>query len=235
MAKTREITPKDSRVKCRIFMVEDHPIVTEGLRELIEHEQDLVICGGVQEAEKALGAISKLKPDLVLVDISLPGKSGLELIKDIKARHPQLPILVLSMHDEKVYAERALRAGAAGYVMKAEATEKVVEAIHKVLGGEVYVSDAVAATMVRKFVGLRSDAAVSPIEQLSDRELEVFQLIGHGLPSREIAKKLHLSVKTIETYRDHIKRKLGLKDATELLQYAIQWVQSQRENTAGRR
>jgi len=235
MTMAREITPKNSRGKCRIFMVEDHPIVTEGLKELIEDEQDLVICGEAQEAEKALGAISKLKPDLVLVDISLPGKSGLELIKDIKARHPQLPILVLSMHDERVYAERALRAGAAGYVMKAEATEKVIGAIRKVLGGEVYVSDAMAATMVRKFVGLRTQTNAPSVEQLSDRELEVFQLIGHGLPTREIAKKLHLSVKTIETYRDHIKRKLVLKDATELLQHAIQWVQSQRENAADNR
>ena len=161
---------------------------------------------------------------MVIVDIALKDTSGMELIKDLKVRYPDLPVLTLSMHDEAVYGERALRAGARGYVMKQEATGKVVTAIRRVLAGEVYVSDGMAAKMVSKFVGGGTRTAHSPADRLSDRELEVFRMIGEGFGTREMAEKLHLSIKTIETYRAHIKDKLGLQDANELLRTAIRWV-----------
>ena len=223
--------PEHSRDKRRVFVVEDHPIISEGLQILIGREDDLEICGEAGEAEKAMQAIALAKPDVVMVDITLPGRSGLDLIKDIKTRQPELPVVVLSMHDERVYAERALRAGALGYVMKSEPADNVMTAIRKALRGEVYVSDSIASTMVREFVGLKDQATGSAMDRLSDRELEVFTLVGNGIPPRHIAAKLHLSVKTIETYRDHIKKKLGLEDATQLLQHAIQWVQSQQGAT----
>jgi DNA-binding NarL/FixJ family response regulator len=175
-------------------------------------------------------AIRKLAPDMVIVDISLKDTSGMELIKDLKVQYPRLPVLTLSMHDEAVYGERALRAGARGYIMKQEATEKVVTAIRRVLAGEIYVSDGMAAKMVSKIVGGGTREGGSPVECLSDRELEVFRLIGEGYSTREMADKLHLSVKTIETYRAHIKDKLDLEDANELLRCAIQWVNTGRQS-----
>lgn len=213
--------------KTKILVVEDHPIVRQGLTELINHEDNLVVCGQAEDGPEAMGVIKTLKPDIVVVDISLKETSGLELIKDIKVQYPNLLILALSMHDESLYAERALRAGAKGYVMKSEATERVVLAIRKILSGQIYVSDRMAAKMVRKLVGSGREADGSVIDRLSDRELEVFRLIGQGYGTRQISKLLHLSVKTIETYRAHIKEKLNLADATELLQYAIQWTKSQ--------
>jgi len=218
--------PKSSKGKAKVFVVEDHPIVSQGLADLVNREGDLVICGVVPGAEEAMEAIASLKPDMVIVDLHLPGKSGLELVKDIKAHYPRLPVLVLSMHDESVYAGRALRAGALGYVMKDQATERVIEAIHKVLKGEIYVSTKVMAKIMREFAGVLPDEDLSPAEHLSDRELEVFEAIGHGLTTSQIAEKLHLSVKTIGTYREHIKRKLGLKNAAVLSQRAILWVES---------
>jgi DNA-binding NarL/FixJ family response regulator len=164
---------------------------------------------------------------MAVVDISLRETSGIELIKDINVQYPNLPVLALSMHDESLYAERALRAGAKGYIMKAEATEKVITAIRKILNGEIYVSEKMAAKMVRKLVGGKAEISTSPIERLSDRELEVFHLIGKGYGTRQISERLHLSIKTIETYRAHIKEKLSLANAAELLRYAIQWVGSQ--------
>jgi DNA-binding NarL/FixJ family response regulator len=169
-------------------------------------------------------AISKQEPALVVVDVSLKDSNGIELIKDIKVQHPDTTVLVLSMHDESVYAERALRAGANGYIMKQEASEKIIQAIRTVLNGQVYLSDKMAANVMNKLVGAKADVGVSAIDRLSDRELEVFTLIGHGRGTRQIAQKLHLSIKTIETYRAHIKEKLNLADATELLQHAIQWI-----------
>lgn len=213
--------------KTKILIVDDHPIVRQGLTELINQEDDLVVCEQAEDAAEAMGIIKKLKPDMAIVDISLKETSGMELIKDIKVKYPNLVILALSMHDESLYAERALRAGAMGYVMKAEATEKVVTAIRKILSGQIYVSDRMAAKMVRKLVGGGPDVGVSAIERLSDRELEVFHSIGQGYGTRQIAERLHLSIKTIETYREHIKEKLNLADAGELLQYAIQWTHSQ--------
>jgi DNA-binding NarL/FixJ family response regulator len=213
--------------KSKILIVDDHPIVRQGLAELVNHENDLAVCGQAEDAHQAMKAIKELRPNIAVVDISLRETSGIELIKDINVQYPNLPVLALSMHDESLYAERALRAGAKGYIMKAEATEKVITAIRKILGGEVYVSDKMAAKMVRKLVGHRTEISTSPIERLSDRELEVFNLIGKGYGTRQISERLHLSIKTIETYRAHIKEKLNLANAAELLQYAIQWVGSQ--------
>jgi DNA-binding NarL/FixJ family response regulator len=213
--------------KTRIVIVDDHPIVRQGLAELINHEDDFIVCGQAEDSHEAMATIRAKQPDLVVVDISLKQTSGMELIKDIKAQYPNLAVLALSMHDESLYAERALRAGAKGYIMKAEATENVVSAIRKVMTGQIYVSDRMAAKMVRKLVGGGPEVGVSAIERLSDRELEVFSLIGQGYGTRQIAERLHLSVKTIETYRAHIKEKLNLADASELLQYAIQWRSTQ--------
>ncbi len=213
--------------KSKILIVDDHPIVRRGLTELINHEEDLVASGQAEGAHQAMEVIRGQKPDMAIVDISLKGTSGLELIKDIKTQYPNLPVLALSMHDESLYAERALRAGAKGYIMKQQATEDLIMAIRKVLRGQIYVSDTVATRMVGKVVGGRADVGASAIDRLSDRELEVFGLIGLGHGTRQIAEKLHLSVKTVETYRAHIKKKLNLANAAELLRYAIQWVNSQ--------
>lgn len=212
--------------KTRILIVDDHPIVRQGLAELVNHEDDLEVCGQAEDSYEALRAIRELNPNLVVVDISLKETSGLELIKDIHSQQPDLLVLALSMHDETLYAERALRAGAMGYIMKQEATENVIAAIRKILGGEIYVSDRMASRMVRKLVAGQSEPTASPVDCLSDRELEVFHLIGKGHGTRQISERLHLSVKTIETYRAHIKDKLNLADAAELLQYAIRWLNS---------
>ena len=225
------MTPKKPKAEtheneAKIIIVDDHPIVRRGLIELINHEKDLVVCGQAEDAPEAMKAIRTLKPHIVIVDISLKETNGVELIKDIKVQYPSLPVLALSMHDEFLYAERCLRAGARGYIMKQQATEKVVTAIRKVLNGQVYLSDKMAAKMMCKLVGSGPEIGASPINHLSDRELEVFLLLGQGHGTRRIAEKLHLSIKTIETYRAHIKEKLNLASAAELLQYAIQWVSS---------
>ena len=219
--KKEEQNPK-GKDKTKVIIVDDHPIVRQGLAELINHEEDLKVCGQAEDALEALGIIKETRPNMVIVDISLKETSGMELIKDIKVLYPDLPIVALSVHDESLYAERALRAGAKGYILKAEATENVITAIRTILIGQIYVSDKMAAKMVRKLVGGGPDVGISAIERLSDRELEVFHLIGQGFGTRQIAERLHLSVKTIETYRAHIKEKLNLADANELLQYAIQ-------------
>ena len=225
VSKKRQAKTEESKTK--IIIVDDHAIVRRGLSELVNGEDDLMVCGQAEDAHQAMQAIKTLKPDMVIVDISLKETSGMELIKDIKAQYPNLSVLALSMHDEAVYAERVLRAGAEGYIMKAEATENIVTAIRKVLSGQIYLSDRMAPKMVRKLVGVAPNMGSSPINCLSDRELEVFSLIGQGYATRQIAEKLYLSIKTIETYRAHIKDKLNLADAAELLQYAIRWVKSQ--------
>lgn len=224
MSRKKQLIEKNGRIK--ILVVDDHPIVRQGLQELINHEKDLVVCGQAEDAHQAIREIKTRKPDMVIVDISLKEKNGMELIKDIKVQCPDLPVLALSMHDETLYAERALRAGARGYIMKQEGTEKLITAIRKVLDGQVFISDRMAAKIVYKLVGGGPELSVSSIDRLSDRELEVFLLIGRGYGTRQISEQLHLSVKTIETYRSHIKEKLNLMDSTELLQYAIQWVNS---------
>ncbi|MEO6035039.1 MAG: response regulator transcription factor [Verrucomicrobiota bacterium] len=206
----------------RIVIVDDHPILREGLAKLIDQQKDLSICGQFEEAGAAFDSMASLNPDLALVDISLKGSSGVELLKNIKAHYPKMLVLVLSMHDESLYAERVLRAGASGYIMKQEASEKVLEAIRKVLTGEIYLSEKMSAKLMHQLIGGRSNSSGSLMERLSDRELEVFGLIGQGRGTREIAEQLHLSVKTIESHRAHIKEKLNLKNATELVHRAIQ-------------
>jgi DNA-binding NarL/FixJ family response regulator len=225
MVRKKQVDKTDEN-KTNILIVDDHPIVRQGLAELVNHEDDLVVCGQAEDAHQAMKAVKELTPDMVIVDISLKETSGMELIKDIKAQYPNLPTLALSMHDESLYAERALRAGARGYIMKAEATEKVILAIRKILSGQIYISEKMASKMMQKLVGGSTEISTSPVERLSDRELEVFQLIGKGFGTRQISERLYLSIKTIETYRAHIKEKLNLADAAELLQYAIQWVNS---------
>jgi DNA-binding NarL/FixJ family response regulator len=208
-----------------IFIVDDHPIVRQGLALLINREPDLTVCGDAEEASSALRLIEELKPDLIVVDISLNGPDGLDLLKTIRAREPNLPVLILSMLDESLYAERSLRAGANGYIMKQEATDRVLVAIRRILGGEIYVSDRMADRMLHRFVGGAQQVEQrSPISDLSDRELEVFRLIGEGHGTRQIAQELHISVKTVESYQAHIKDKLSLKNARELMQRAIQWM-----------
>ena len=220
----REPDPNDG--KARIFIVDDHAIVRQGLMQLINRESDLCVCGDAETAADALKQIAVLTPDVAIVDVSLKEDSGLELVKDIRIRFPKMAVLILSMHDETFYAERFLRAGARGYIMKEVATEKVLIAIHRVLAGEVYLSERMSSRILHKLVdGGGAAPAQATIDVLSDRELEVFSLIGQGLGTRDIAKRLHVSVKTVEAHRAHIKEKLNLQGATELLQQAIQWSQ----------
>ncbi len=209
----------------RILIVDDHPIVRQGVRHVIEQESDLRICAEAESATEALQCLQQQKPDLAIVDISLKGTDGLELTKWIRAQDEHLPVLIMSMHDESLYAERVLRAGANGYVMKAEVADRIVTAIRKVLKGEIYLSEKVGQNILHEVSGRSTAMDESPIRQLSDRELEVFRLIGQGQGTRDIAALLHLSIKTIETYRSHIKEKLGLTSATQLVRYAAQWIE----------
>ncbi len=217
-----------SETAASVLIVDDHPIVREGLTELINREQGLSVCGVAESARQALENFAQLSPDIFVIDLSLEDLNGLNLIKDLRARSVTTPILVLSMHDETLYAERALRAGAQGYIMKREAPTKVIDAIRLVLRGDVYLSPEMSSRLMQRLVGSRSRAEVPSIARLSDRELEVYTLVGQGLKTREVAVKLNLSVKTVETYREHIKEKLGLKNATELVQSAIKWVHTER-------
>jgi DNA-binding NarL/FixJ family response regulator len=212
-----------------VLLVDDHPIVRQGLALLIDREPDLAVCGEAEGAHTAYHAIATLRPDLVVLDISLSGPDGLDVLKEIRISTGSLPVLILSMHDESIYAERAMRAGANGYIMKQEATEKVLVAIRRILGGGVYLSERLTSTMLQQFVRGASPAKTaapvmtSPLVNLTDRELEVFRLIGSGHSTRQIADELHLSVKTIESYQAHIKEKLALRNARELVQHAIEW------------
>jgi DNA-binding NarL/FixJ family response regulator len=212
--------------KKKIFIVDDHPIVREGLTTIINHDKDFEVCGEADEPQEALKAVSELRPDVVIVDITLKHSDGIELTKSLKARYPTLPVIILSIHDEFTYAERALRAGARGYLMKEVASDKITAAIRTVLAGEIYVSSTMARRILRTLAGGRVDAMIAPTDGLSDRELEIFRLIGQGYKPSKIAQSMHLSVKTVETYRARIKEKLNLADADELLRYAIQWVNS---------
>ncbi len=209
--------------KCRVLLVDDHPIVRQGLALLIDREPDLSVCGEADGAHSAFHAITTLRPDIVVLDISLSGPDGLDVLKDIRMKTASLPVLILSMHDESIYAERAMRAGANGYIMKQEATEKVLVAIRRILQGEVYLSDRLTSTMLQQYVRGTAPVKKSPLVNLTDRELEVFRLIGEGHGTRQIADELHLSVKTIESYQAHIKEKLALRNARELVQHAIEW------------
>jgi DNA-binding NarL/FixJ family response regulator len=209
--------------QCRVLLVDDHPIVRQGLALLIEREPDLLVCGEADGAHSAFQAIATLQPDIVILDISLAGPDGLDVLKEIRCKSGTLPVLILSMHDETIYAERAMRAGANGYIMKQEATEKVLVAIRRILHGDVYLSDRLTNTMLQQFMHGTPGAKGSPLVNLTDRELEVFRLIGEGHGTRQIADQLHLSVKTIESYQAHIKEKLALRNARELVQHAIEW------------
>lgn len=210
--------------QARILLVDDHPMTRDGIAQLIAGERDLVVSAQAGNAAQALAAVLKEKPDLALVDLTLPDKGGIELIKDLKAVEPKLRMLVVSMHDEALYAERALRAGAAGYIMKVEGGRKLLAAIRRVLAGEIYVSEAIASRILRGVSGQPADAARSQVEDLSDRELEVFRLFGAGISTRKIGERLHLSAKTIEAHRSNIKTKLGISTASELISYAARWI-----------
>jgi DNA-binding NarL/FixJ family response regulator len=209
----------------KVLIVDDHPIVRQGIRLLVDQEPDMAVCGEADCATEAMKAIENTGPDVAIVDLSLKDSSGLDLIKDIRIRYPDLVVLVLSMRDEFFYAERVLRAGARGYITKEEGTEKVIDGIRKVLAGEICLAEKLAAKMISRMVEGPRVAAGPSVQNLSDRELEVFELLGRGLTTREIAEKLHLSIKTIESHREHIKDKLKLANANELLKQAIQWVQ----------
>ena len=222
-AKKKAAVPKRKRV----LIVDDHPMMREGLSQLIAGDSDLILCGEAKNTAEALAAISRLSPDLVLADISLPDRNGLELIKDALALQPELKILAISMHDEAFYAERVLRAGARGYIMKLEGGQRIAAAIKQVLEGRVYVSDNISAKILNQFSGRRGESDKSSVGGLSDREFEVFQLIGGGKSTREIAEQLHLSVKTVEVHRLNIKNKLALKTSSELIREAVRWVESQ--------
>lgn len=211
--------------KHRVFLVEDHPVTRDGLAGIINFQSDLVVCGQSATAVAALKEIPKAKADLVIVDITLADGSGLDLIKDLAAMHPGLPTLVLSTHDEKVYAERSLRAGAHGYVMKQEPTERVLKCMRGILRGEICVSEAMRSRLLGRLHGHRD--ATAGVDQLSDRELEVFRMLGEGHGTAEIAQRLHISVSTVETYRAHIKDKLGLANGMDLVTTAVRWVQTQ--------
>ncbi|HOW99122.1 MAG TPA: response regulator transcription factor [Deltaproteobacteria bacterium] len=213
-----------SRIK--ILIVDDHPILRKGLAMVINQEQDLVVAGEAEDAQTALKMIDSVKPDLAIVDLSLPGIDGIELIKTMKLKHKDLPSLVVSMHDESIYAERALRAGARGYIMKQEAVEKVLVAIRRVVKGEIFVSDKITTKMLETLILSDDKKVSSPVDLLSNRELTVFRLIGQGFKTSQIASELHLSVKTVESYRSHIKDKLKLDTGTDLMKYAIQWMQN---------
>ncbi len=212
----------------KVLVVDDHPIVREGLSYLIDEEEDITVCGSAEDIPQAIKAIKNLKPDVVMVDISLENSSGLELIKDIKVQFPGLPILALSVHTESFYAERAIRAGAKGYITKQEATKKVITAIRTVLEGGLYLSQKMNDKLLYSLLGeSKADAGISPIDRLTDREFEVFSLLGHGKGTRQIAEQLYISVKSVETYRLRIKEKLNIETSSELLQHAFQWVNEQ--------
>ncbi len=212
----------------RIVVVDDHPLMRKGLVMSLEAESDFTVCGQASNAEDAIGVVEAQNPDLVIADISLPGMSGLELIKQIHAIRPQLKTLIVSRHDESLYAERAIRAGAKGYVMKLEAPDVMVKAVRRVMNGGIYVSEEINERLLLGMVSGHETLAQSPLEILSDRELEVFELTGRGYGTRDIAERLHLSVKTVESYRARIKTKLNLGSAAELMQHAVQWVEGEK-------
>jgi DNA-binding NarL/FixJ family response regulator len=219
--------PEDRKQKYKIFIVDDHPIVRQGLAQLINQEPDFTVCGEASDIPSAVKALQMHNPDVVIVDISLGQSSGIRLIEDIMPTNPAYQILVLSMHDESLYAERCFKAGARGYIMKQEPPEKVILAIKKLLNGELYISDQLSKKFLNRFVTKQTDIETSPLESLSNRELEVFQLIGQGLRTRKIAEQLNLSVKTIETYIDHIKKKMNFDNSHVLILHAVQWVMSE--------
>jgi DNA-binding NarL/FixJ family response regulator len=223
----KKSTQPASTARKKILVVDDHPMTRSGVVHLLNKQADMIVCGEAGSPAEALGGLAQAPPDLMLTDMTMPGRSGIEFIKDVLALHPNLPILILSMHDEAIYAERALRAGARGYVMKEAGGEKLLMAIQRVLNGQVYLSEEMSAKILDNLSGKKPRGSQSPIEKLSDREFEVFQLIGQGKSTREIASQLHLSPKTVDVHRGHIKEKLELTDATSLVRHAVRWVETQ--------
>ncbi len=211
---------------CRIFIVDDHAVVREGLTKLIEQEADMCVCGAAEDGPAAMNRLLQLQPDLAVVDISLTSSNGLELVKGMKLRYPEMPVLIFSMHEESVYAERALRAGASGYIMKSESPSILINAIRKIRQGKIHLSDKMTEQLLFKAIHRHESGTEDSIASLSDREFQVFQLIGKGVASRQIAQQLNLSVKTIDAFKENIKRKLGLASAAELTRYAIESVHS---------
>jgi DNA-binding NarL/FixJ family response regulator len=214
----------------RVLLVDDHPIVRHGLRRLIDQEEDLDVCGEAETVREARAAIREQRPDAVIVDISLKQGDGIELVRDVRAQYPNLPILVLSMHDETIYAERLLSAGASGYIMKQAASEQFLVAVRRVLDGGIYVSDAVGNSMIQKFTSGGAHVSANPIDRLSNREIQILHLIGKGLSTRESAEALDLSIKTVESHRQRIKKKLNLTTGAQLVQYAVNWFSGRGES-----
>jgi DNA-binding NarL/FixJ family response regulator len=221
--KTRRSGAPSRRDKARVLLVDDHPVVRQGMAELINKQPDLVVCGEADNTSGALSAVTRFKPDVVLADITLKNSDGMELIRSLRLQQPQLPILVVSMHDESLNAEQVLRAGAKGYIMKDQAIVNVLVAIRRVLGGKIYLSDEMTSRMLQTNLG--GAKGESPLESLSQRELQVFRLVGQWCPTRKIAEQLHLSIKTVEYYREKIKEKLNLRSGTELTHYATRWIE----------
>lgn len=230
MSLAKQSVSKAELEKRSVFIVDDHTMFREGLRQLIERESTMSVCGDAPDATEAMVGIRSSKPDVVIVDISLAGASGLDLIKDIKAEFEELPVLVVSMHDESLYAERALRAGAMGYVMKHEPAKTVKAAIQKVLGGDMYLSDKMSSSVINRLMRGQNETPKSPLELLSDRELDVFRLLGQGKGVRLIGEELGVTIPTVNSFRNRIKEKLQLKSSTEVMLHAIQWV---RDESAG--
>lgn len=216
----------DTAIRRRVLLVEDHPLMRAGLSQLINRQSDMTVCGEANDPMAASRELARTKPDVIITDITMPGRSGFEFIKDLIAENPKRLILVVSMHDEVIYAERALRAGARGYVMKEAGGENLLAAIRQVLAGQVYLSPRMSAMVLENVSGRKPRGSSSPIEKLSDREFEILQLIGLGKSTREIAGQLHLSTKTVDVHRGHIKEKLQLRDTTELVRYAVRWVET---------
>ena len=218
------VAPSVPTIKRRIFLIDDHTMFREGLKQLIDREPDLMVCGDVAEAEKALKTIEELRPDLAITDLSLSGRTGIHLVKSMKAQHPNLPVLVVSMHEESIYAERVLRAGANGYVMKHEPAKTLKLAIRKVIGGDVHLSEKMLASLLNKSLrGVQQEPSSSPAEKLSERELQVFQMLGQGKMTRHIAKELGLRHVTVYTFRQRMMKKLNLKHSFELVLLANKW------------
>jgi DNA-binding NarL/FixJ family response regulator len=225
------VSMPESKNKKRVFIVDDHPVFREGLVGLVKREPGWMVCGEADNVAQALTDIERAKPDLLLADISLPGRGGLELIKDVRAMQPSLAVLVISMHDESLYAERVLRAGGRGYIMKQAGPDKMLQAIRLVIEGQIYLSEKMSVRILDAFSG-KSQKSSSPISRLTDRELEILELIGQGKDSAVISRELNLSSKTVDAHRGHIKEKLQLKNGTELICYAARWVETQRPMSA---
>ena len=211
----------------RILLVDDHPMTRYGMAQLLKQEGGFAVCGEADNAHHALAVVKTTKPDLVIADLTMPGRHGLEFIKDMRAMHPEVPVLVVSMHDEDLYAERVLKAGGRGYVMKHAGGKELLRAVRCVFGGHVYLSEAMAGRALDVFCGRRSPTSDSVIGRLTDREFQVFQCLGQGMSSREIGEQLHMSVKTVETHRRHVREKLDLKTGPELIKFAVRWGSAQ--------